>query len=102
VLTRSEYSTLVTMVNPRGTPNDNLKPLSKRLVHVRKFIAVDLATLYIPGVSNNLADKLYRCRPGLDIGDLKFVGTAFENIAELVRVMSGVEFTLDGGANPKM
>lgn len=52
LLHRSDNSTAVAVVNPKGTVNTKLRISSSTLVHRCRYYQVDLASMHIPGASN--------------------------------------------------
>ena len=100
VLVRSDNSTAVSVANRRGTNSANLLGLSERLVEECARHDVDLAAVHIPGEENLLADRLSRFKRELDQGDWMLDSAPFERARERARRFFGVEWTLDGSADP--
>ena len=100
VLVRSDNSTAVSVANRRGTNSANLLGLSERLVEECARHDVDLAAMHIPGEENLLADRLSRFKRELDQGDWMLDDAPFERARERARRFFGVDWTLDGSADP--
>ena len=100
VLVRSDNSTAVSVANRKGTNSANLLGLSERLVEGCARHDIDLAAIHIPGEENLLADRLSRFKRELDQGDWMLDGAPFERARERARALFGVEWTLDGSADP--
>ena len=62
--------------------------------------SIDLAAIHIPGEENLLADRLSRFKRELDQGDWMLDRAPFERARERARALFGVEWTLDGSADP--
>ena len=95
MLWRTDNTTSMSICNRQGTMATELRGISAQLSGFCRARTLEVGAAHISGVLNGLADRLSRHSWAFEAGDWQIVEEAFRYAQHL----SGVAFTLDGGAD---